>query len=378
MGFRTGSFTVTFFYIEDPITEDFWRYVDEHLKIGAFRPYNEDEARSFGFVTWDDLFNFHFDGGSYRKGEYIAVQFRIDEKKIPSMILKQHLQEEKKRYAAERGRYPTRSEERFIKEAVERKLLKLIMACPKGCEVVWNPMTHELILATSSPTLIEAFVGHFEKTFRVFPVPLYHLKWALALPDVSPIIKDKLTQMVNPSSPSIFQEGMFLGYEFLTWLWYRTDTGRSVIKLEDERAGNIYLGDRLALSFPLEGGERVVCTTKTHRLDEARTAISKGKKLEEAQWLLQVEDREYSFTIDTSLWTIKSLKPSRSQPTRGEDADTVFFDRIFFTEEVRLFIGKLYSEFLNLRFTSIWQDDILAAMDQWVQSFKNTTPSDRT
>ncbi|SFM41004.1 recombination-associated protein RdgC [Thermodesulforhabdus norvegica] len=374
MGIQSGAATITFFHVPDPITEDFWNYIDENLKAGIFSPCGEEDVRTSGFVSWSDLFSIDLDHGGYRKGEYIVFQFRIDEKKIPSMLLKQHLKEEKLRFTKERGRPPTRSEQKILKEAVEKKLIKLTFPIPRGCEVVWNPLSRELMLGTASSGVIEAFLAHFERYLKLFPVPQYHLKWALTMDDVPAQVKDSITKLVNPSSPTALKEGMFLGYEFLTWLWFRTEAYTNDVKVDDSRHGSIYLGDRITLGVPLEGTEKVTCTSKKHHLDEARVALASGKRPAEAQWFMQVADREYTFTLDASLWSIKSLKFYINTPPEGNDPDGIFFNRIFCIEEVRAFLRKLYGEFLNFRFTSSWQDDVLPELNRWIMNFRRGKP----
>lgn len=366
MGIQSGAATITFFHVPDPITEDFWNYIDEHLKSGIFQPCGEKDVRTVGFTSWHDLFSTDLHDGNYRKSEYIAFQFRIDEKKIPSMLLKQHLREEKARYIRERGRPPTRSEQKLLKEAAENRLIKLTFPVPRGCEVVWNPLNHELMLGTTSSSVIEAFLAHFEKHLRLFPIPLYHLKLALTLEEVHASVKDSITKLVNPSSPTAFKEGMFLGHDFLTWLWYRTDTGKRSVQIDEGRSGNIYLGDRIILGMPFEESERIICTSKKHHLDEARVAMVRGKRPEEAQWYVQIADREYTFVLDSSLWSIRSLKLYSESPPEGNDPETVFLNRVFCIEEIRAFLKKLYAEFLNLRFTSSWQDDVLPNLNRWI------------
>lgn len=346
---------LTFFFVPDPVTEDFWGYVAEHIAKGVFTPCSPENVMSCGFVSWEDLFDLSFSDG-YQKATYLAFQFRLDHKKIPSMIIKQRLQEAVKTYKNEKGHFPSKKTRSLLKESIEEELIKTALPCPSGCEVVWNPVVKRLILGTTSSKFIESFLEHFEKTFRLHPIPLYHVQLALNMETLPPRIKDSLSAMVSISSHQALQEGRFLGYEFLTWLWFKTD----------QTSSGVYLGDRIVLSRPDDGKERVICTTQNHHLREAYTALVEGKMLEEAQWIVQKGDNEYSFTLDASLWTMRGVK-TPSQPPRSKDDDPEgrFLERMYFIEELRTVIESLYREFLMLRFDSRWQEEVLPAMEEW-------------
>ncbi len=354
MSIKSGSMKLSFFYVPDPVTEDFWGYVADHITKGIFKTCEVEDISSAGFVTWEDLFDYSFSNG-YQKGQYMVFQFRLDQKKIPPMVLKQHLQQAIIDHKKEKGKFPSKKERQLLKETVKEELLHKAMACPSGFEVVWNPVNKRLILGTTSTNLIEAFLEKFESTFKVHPIPLYHLQLALHL-DISPSLKDKISQHINPSSPKAFKEGRFIGYEFLTWLWFKAET---------QENSNFYLGDKLILSHPDNGKERIICSTENHSLEEARIALTQGKMLEEAQWILMVKDREYSFHLDVSLFTIKNLKTPSPKPIDG-DYEGSFFERMFFIEEVKSTIEELYKEFLTTRFDPRWQTDILPLLKDWI------------
>lgn len=358
MGIKSGSMQLTFFFVPDPVTEDFWGYVADHIQKGIFRPCEPESVSSCGFVSWEDIFDTSFSEG-FQKANYIAFQFRIDNKKVPPMIIKQRLREAISAYSKEKGHLPSKKTCSMLKESIEEELIKATIPCPSGCEVIWNPVEKELILGTTSTKFIEKFLEHFERTFRLHPVPLYHLQLALHMEELPARIKDSLSNLISPSSHRAFEEGRFLGYEFLTWLWFRTEHQESPI-------GGVYLGDRMVLSRPDDGREKIICTTQSHRLREAHTALLEGKMLEEAQWIFQKGDREYYTTLDVSLWTMRNVKtPSQPAASKDDDPEGRFLERMFFIEELRNSLKALYREFLTVRFDSRWTTDVIPALEEW-------------
>jgi hypothetical protein len=275
------------------------------------------------------------------------------------MIIKQRLREAISAYSKEKGHLPSKKTCSMLKESIEEELIKATIPCPSGCEVIWNPVEKELILGTTSTKFIEKFLEHFERTFRLHPVPLYHLQLALHMEELPARIKDNLSNLISPSSHRAFEEGRFLGYEFLTWLWFRTEQQESPI-------GGVYLGDRMVLSRPDDGREKIICTTQNHRLREAHTALLEGKMLEEAQWIFQKGDREYYATLDVSLWTMRNVKtPSQPAASKDDDPEGRFLERMFFIEELRNSLKALYREFLTVRFDSRWTTDVIPALEEW-------------
>ena len=227
-----------------------------------------------------------------------------------------------------------------------------------------------MILGTTSNKLIEGFLETFERVFKIYPVPLYHLQWALHIKELSPTLKDIISSMVAPSSHRAFQEGMFIGQDFLIWLWYLSETNQNSITVGENLKATIFLGDKLVLVDPNEGQERVVCSTPSHKLEEARVGLKTGKRLQEAQWIISIDERDYSFFLDTSLWHIKNLKtPPQESRKSDDDPDGRFFEKMFFIEEVRKVLTLFYTKCLEQRFSSSWDSEISMAISEWMRSF---------
>ncbi len=100
----------------------------------------------------------------------------------------------------------------------------------------------------------------------------------------------------------LITEKRFIGQEFLTWLWFKSD----------ERGGTVLLpemGEDITLVFEkhmlLEFGEgdsheKIVCTGLQAELKEARTGLRMGKKLEQARIHMIRGEYEWHMTIKAS------------------------------------------------------------------------------
>ncbi|MCE5333876.1 MAG: recombination-associated protein RdgC [Desulfobacteraceae bacterium] len=367
MGINTPSATFTRFYVPDLQGEDFWTYTDEKLRAGIFSEPDENQTQTAGFASWEDFFEPDFSYGSYKKGEYVAFNFRVDQRKVPSLVLKQFVRQEVQKYRDENeGKWPARSEKLEIQERMQEYLLSRALPQPSASEVVWNPAHNWLIFGTTGTKMLDAFLEFFEKHFRLYPQPLYHIHWALNALPLTPAQKDVLGSMVSPQSPTALSEGRFLGFDFLTWLWYFIEKMGGTIEAGDKVA-NIHLGERMVLVLPSDGKERVICTSQANFLHEARTALRQGKVVEELQLFIEVGENEYMLTMDSSLWAMKGLKTPKQLPDYGqEDPDGRFLEKMYFIEEVFNTVDALYLRFLSDRLTPGWDTDILPQLQKWI------------
>lgn len=368
MGIQSASATFSRFFVPKVITEDFWSLVDEKIRAGRFRDCEDGQEQAVGFSSWDDFFDSEFEFGSYHKGEYVAFNFRMDQRKVPPIILKQHVRRAIEKYRQEHeGKWPSRQERAEINENIQNWLLTRVLPQPSHCEVVWNSAADWMLLGTTSTRTMDALLELFERQFGIYPVPLYHVQWALNMIPLDGRQKDALVSMVSIKSANALNEGRFLGYEFLTWLWFYSERFEGKFKLNEQQSGEVFLGERLVLSLPGGGKERVVCTTQANALHEARTALRQGKSVEEMQLLLRVGENEYYLTLDSSLWAVKGLKTPKQLPSEEDDeADGIFLERMFFVEQVSSALNALYSRFLTDRLSPGWDSDVLPVFQQWI------------
>jgi len=371
MAISSSSATFTRFFVPDAIREDFWSYVDEKLNEGMFKDPDDGQELAQGFTSWEDFFESSFPYGSYHKGEYLAFNFRIDQRKVPPIVLKKYVREAVRKHRDENeGKWPARHEKIEIQENVRSWLLNRALFQPVACEVVWNTARKWLLVGTTSSKLLDVFLTHFEDMFHMYPVPLYHVHWALNLLPLDGRQKDHLGSMITVQSPLAMDEGRFLGYEFLTWLWFFVEHHGGRIEIPGKVA-ELHLGERFVLNKPGEGMERVVCTTQANSLHEARTGLRQGKMVHEIQLFLVVGDNEYTFTLDSALWTFKGLKtPRQARDSDQEDQDGEFLEKMFFLEEVFSVLDVLYTRFLSERLGPHWESDHLGLMVKWMEGGK--------
>ena len=169
----------------------------------------------------------------------------------------------------------------------------------------------------------------------------------------------------------IISEKRFLGQEFLTWLWYKSE----------ERGGSVFLpgsGD-IQLVFEkhmlLESGageslEKLVCTGLQTELQEARTGLLMGKKLEQARIYLAKGDYEWRLTLGATLFEYRNVSLPRTVSSNEEAADPFaweakILERAGMSEEVLHTIDELFRLFLQIRTSAEWSEE-LARVRSWI------------
>ncbi|MCK9173698.1 MAG: hypothetical protein M0O96_00240 [Desulforhopalus sp.] len=170
----------------------------------------------------------------------------------------------------------------------------------------------------------------------------------------------------------LIAEKRWLGQEFLTWLWFKSD----------ERGGSIALPDRGDISvvfekhMSLESGEgesleRITCSGQQSELREARTGLAMGKKLESARLSFGFNDYEFSVTLSGSLMEYRSVALPRTEGTEvdgsnPEEVEGMVLERIFLLEELTKTVNQCFRMFLDIRLGDEWRDELIK-IREWVE-----------
>ncbi len=170
----------------------------------------------------------------------------------------------------------------------------------------------------------------------------------------------------------LIAEKRWLGQEFLTWLWYKSE----------ERGGSIVIEGRgdITVAFEkhmlLESGEgesleKIVCSGLQAELQEARTGLQMGKKLEQARISFGINDYEYAVTLSGSLLEYRNVKLPKTENTEisgddPEEMEGMALERIFLMEELIKTIHQLFAMFLAVRIGEGWHDELIK-IRSWIE-----------
>ncbi len=168
----------------------------------------------------------------------------------------------------------------------------------------------------------------------------------------------------------LIAEKRFLGQEFLTWLWWKSEERGGVVALPGEGDIVIVFEKHMLLEYG-EGdtNEKLICRGLQTELQEARTGLTMGKKLEQARIQLTYNDYEWNFTMAAALMEFRNVKLPKTAGTENsndpEEREGMLLERIHLFEElIRIFL-ELYRVFIKVRVTDAWRDELLK-IREWV------------
>ena len=293
----------------------------------------------------DHSVGFHEDSVMFDK--YIAFCLRIDRKRVPGSVKKIELEKAIRAEAAISGPV-SKARKMEIKEAVLLRLMSRATAVPSAIEVVVDPESQIVFLASVQGKSIELFYELFKSSFpesELVPVNACSVvEQRLELGNQNPFSalerKDQALTFLDDA-----------GRMFLTWLWYRD--GRDMGGLNDVPTFSLYLDRKLAAAN--EAGTLSVTANPAREdgLDVAKNAIAEGRRIYSAR-AIAVQEGELFFDMAlTNELTMSGVKlPKVEIEENFDDIDEMrqatFILRMDLLKRVCTFVDAAYGEFLDV------------------------------
>ncbi|MFT5433773.1 MAG: hypothetical protein ACI9OJ_004481 [Myxococcota bacterium] len=159
----------------------------------------------------------------------------------------------------------------------------------------------------------------------------------------------------------------FLGREFLTWLWFKSDSQEGLMDLDDGGpAAEVWLTDRITLSGSGDGAEKVTVKTDDPALNiEARIALRQGKMVEKACIRLVRGQREWTTSVVSETLALSSVKIP-ALLTREEDEKLT--ERLSLLDELDSMMIALFQAFLKVRMDAETWAPERDQLQAWIQT----------
>jgi recombination associated protein RdgC len=169
----------------------------------------------------------------------------------------------------------------------------------------------------------------------------------------------------------IIVEKRFVGQEFLTWLWRKSETEGGEIKVHYDNPDDVIevvFEQRILLDDTNDG--KVVCSGPSE-LPEAIWGLSVGKKVEQAKIRLTVNDLEYSLTLSGSLLEFKGVKlPKTAGTESAEDMAGLMYERVGMFNSLRDAVHSLFKKFLLIRVDPVKWGNELIDLRAWINTYR--------
>ncbi|MDR3631591.1 MAG: hypothetical protein P4L42_14815 [Desulfocapsaceae bacterium] len=173
----------------------------------------------------------------------------------------------------------------------------------------------------------------------------------------------------------IIAEKKFLGQEFLTWLWWKSEERGGSVALPGQGDISIIFEKHMLLEYGEgEANEKLICRGLQTELKEARTGMSIGKKLEQARLRLEQDQHEWSFTLAAGSMEFRNVRlPKTAESEEGDpvnnkaETEGMILERVYLFEELIRIVTDLFRMFLEIRIGAQWREEILK-MRNWVNT----------
>ncbi len=169
----------------------------------------------------------------------------------------------------------------------------------------------------------------------------------------------------------LIEEKRFIGQEFLTWLWWKSEERGGSVEIPGQGDILVVFEKHMLLeSGEGEASEKLICKGLQAELQEARTGLQVGKKVEQARIRLAKGDYEWNFTMAAALMEFRSVKlPKTAGTEQGadnpEEIEGMILERIFLFEELVGLVKELLNVYITLRLSSDWPKE-LQKIQKWV------------
>ena len=163
----------------------------------------------------------------------------------------------------------------------------------------------------------------------------------------------------------------FLGREFLTWLWYKSEERNGSVHLPDKGDLFVQFQKRLILeSGDGDYAETISCQGFHADLAEGKAALREGKKVREARLSMGIGSQEWEFTFKADQFQFQSMKLPKTMPLSEEDQDLEprILERISLVEEPVQVMEKLFEHFLVRRLGAAWIEEELPSLRKWMNT----------
>jgi len=170
MGIQSSSISFVRYSVHGEAAENFLEQAAEKIQAFSFRDIDDTvDDYSIGWVSaWNMFDSVLADHSSFLLGDYIVLALRIDERKVPSAVLKKCVLKEEFRIKKERSMENlNRYQVQELRESVRLSLMKKAVPVPAVYELAWNLADNTLMFFSTSAKAQALLEEYFYKTFSL-------------------------------------------------------------------------------------------------------------------------------------------------------------------------------------------------------------------
>lgn len=157
-----------------------------------------------------------------------------------------------------------------------------------------------------------------------------------------------------------------LGEEFLTWLWFKSETNN--LFTTENKEFSLFTERKIVVEYGEgQSAELASSSGPTSELKEARLGLSNGKKVVRATYRMECEEENYLVTLRASDFSLNGLRTPKidTSDINEEESDAYFLEKFFLLEQGIEFIDTLYSQYIHIRCSNEWNKE-KDAISSWI------------
>jgi hypothetical protein len=343
MGFESGTIGFRLFYLPRSLPDDAVARFAAHAAPGLEAIQAEESA---GWVTGRHLLDRNITEESITYAGYLRITLRQGQRKIPASLLQAECRMEELAAASSDGQtFLNRRKRAEIRQAVTERLLPAMPPQLRAIPVVHQPESGILYAGAMSEAQTDLLCTRFTQTMGFHLVPVTPETAAAQLRKVD--VRDLLPVSFSPDVDDALMD-VQPGRDFLTWLWFKAESGRGTIPLPDIGSLGVLLEG--PLTFMHEGsGAHVTVLRNGEPIGsaEAKTCLLSGKKLKQARLTFGLADEQWKCMFDADGFVCRGLTVPETEGSL--DPMSRFQSRIRQLDRFRDMLLALYDSFLRER-----------------------------
>jgi hypothetical protein len=161
----------------------------------------------------------------------------------------------------------------------------------------------------------------------------------------------------------------FVGYEFLTWLWFVIENDPARLNQVIQENVNLTIGNRIMLqNAPHDAVETITIKGDDAGLEEGVLALKKGALVTEIHLRVTEAENEWQFTLKGESLNISNLKlPDTGQIETRDDMEGAVLEKIYLYERIMGWLDTVYIFFIKIRISPEWNDRVIPQIKKWIQ-----------
>jgi hypothetical protein len=162
----------------------------------------------------------------------------------------------------------------------------------------------------------------------------------------------------------------FLGYEFLTWLWFVMENEPEPVAVPEQIIGSAQIGNRIILENPqLDRTERITAKGDSTNFDTGMLSLQQGALVTEMSLLLKGDGHEWQLVIKGENLSISNLKTPPTAPVElAEDVESAVLEKAFLLEHALAWIDQRFQRFIKQRIALAWEQRTMPDIRKWIKT----------